>query len=352
MASDKVEKEPFSIGNCTIKRGERRTVDIEIPTLYTHTPMRMPVTVIRGRREGPVVFISAAVHGNELNGIEIIRRLKSSKSLKSLKGTLLLVPVVNVYGLINRSRYTPDRRDLNRSFPGSAKGSIAARLAQIFFEEIVVRSDFGIDLHTGAIHRSNLPQIRTNTADDFSLRLARAFGAPVILHSQLRDGSLRSYADEHGVPVLLYEAGEGLRFDERSIRAGVRGIVNVLREVQILPAVQRKKRCAESVVSESSSWIRAEYSGLIRIIKRLGDRVEGGEVIAYIDDPLGDGSFEIHSRYHGIVIGRSELPLVQEGDAIFNIAKFDDLDEVEETLGLWDEEENDIIDLKDEPPLL
>ena len=344
--------EPFSIGGQTVARGRRATIQMEIPALYTHTPVQMPVHVICGKREGPVVFITSAVHGNELNGIEIIRRLRRPGALRSLKGTLLLVPVVNVYGLINRSRYTPDRRDVNRSFPGSAKGSIASRLAQIIATQIIARADLGIDLHTGAIHRSNLPQIRTNIKHPESLKLARAFGAPVVLHSELRDGSLRSHADEQGVPVLLYEAGEGLRIDERSVRTGVTGIVNVLRALGMLPP--RENGPAEPVICESSHWIRAGHSGILRMARGLGDRIEKETLIATIDDPLGDDSFPIYANRPGIVIGRSELPLVQEGDAIFNIAEYDNLEEAEGKLERIIDGDDDpmLEELVDEMPLV
>ncbi len=235
MLSDK-----FIIGNVEIKKGSRVTVNIELPKLY-NTPTPLPVRVIRGKKDGPVVFISAAIHGDELNGVEIIRRFRKLNILEKLKGTLLLVPIVNVYGIMTLSRYLPDRRDLNRSFPGSEKGSLAGRVAKAFFDEIVLKCDLGIDLHTASIHKSNLPQVRTNTDNEYTFRLAKAFGAPVVLHSELRDGSLRAVAQEKGVPILLYEAGEALRFDENSIRIGVQGLVNVLRENGMLPNVIRKK---------------------------------------------------------------------------------------------------------------
>lgn len=346
-------KNVLEIGGVAIGPAERKTVDIEIPALYSHTPLRMPVHIIRGRYEGPSVFITAAVHGNELNGIEIIRRLKQHKGLRSIRGTLMLVSVVNVYGLINRSRYTPDRRDLNRSFPGSEKGSIASRLAHVISDEILSKATLGIDLHTGAIHRSNLPQIRTNIEQEEALRLAKVFGAPVVLNSQLRDGSLRAHADELGIPVLLYEAGEALRLEERSIRIGLKGILNVLRDIGMLSPKKRTSKALAPVVSDKSSWVRAGNSGMMRLFKALGERVEKGELIACIDDPLGESSEELFSPYHGIVIGRSELPLVQEGDAVYNVALFNDLDEVEEQLERhFEGEDSDIIEIREDAPLV
>ena len=227
------------IADTEILRGTRVTINLELPKLY-NTPTNLPIRVIRGKKDGPIVFVSAAIHGDELNGIEIIRRLRKLSILNKLKGTLILVPIVNVYGIMNLSRYLPDRRDLNRSFPGSIKGSLASRVAKTFFDEVVLRCDLGIDLHTASIHKSNLPQVRTNIDNEYTFKLAKAFGAPVVLHSELRDGSLRGTAQDSGVPILLYEAGEALRFDETSIRIGVTGIINVLREIQMLPAVLKK----------------------------------------------------------------------------------------------------------------
>ena len=342
----------FSIGGLEIPRGTVQNVEIELPKLY-NLPAVIPVQVIRGKKDGPTVFVSAAIHGDEMMGIEIIRRLKLLNQLKKIKGTLILVPIVNVYGLTTLSRYLPDRRDLNRSFPGSAKGSLAARIAKIFFDEIVLKSDYGIDLHTGAIHRSNLPQIRTNINNLQTLHLAKSFEAPVILHSELRDKSLRSEALEEGVPVLLYEAGEALRFDETAIKIGVKGVVNVLRTLEMLP-LTKKKRYKNPIVFKTSSWVRSPESGILRTIKALGDAVKDGELIGLIDDPVEDKSWEITSTFDGIIIGKIQIPLVQEGDALFHIARFDNLDVAEERIEYFQEtaiERSDIVGLHEEHPI-
>lgn len=325
------------IGGVEILKGSRQTLNIELPKLY-NTPTNLPVRVIRGKKDGPTVFISAAIHGDELNGIEIIRRIRKLKILSRLKGTLILVPIVNVYGIMTLSRYLPDRRDLNRSFPGSTRGSLASRVAKTFFDEIVCKCDLGIDLHTASIHKSNLPQVRTNLNNDYTFNLAKAFEAPVVLHSELRDGSLRAVAQDKGIPILLYEAGEALRFDETSIRIGVKGIINVLRENNMLPKVQEKKRKRIPVVTRSSQWIRASESGMIRTIKALGDTVQKDEIIAYIDEPLDSNTYEIRSVFDGIIIGKSEIPLVQEGDAIFHIAKFKNLETAENKIEYFSED--------------
>ena len=325
----------FIIANTEILRGTTTTINLELPKLY-NTPTNLPIRVIRGRKDGPIVFISAAIHGDELNGIEIIRRIRKLNILNKLKGTLILVPIVNVYGIMNLSRYLPDRRDLNRSFPGSIKGSLASRVAKIFFDEIVSRCDLGIDLHTASIHKSNLPQVRTNIDNEYTFKLAKSFEAPVILHSELRDGSLRSVAQDSGIPILLYEAGEALRFDEVCIRIGVKGIINVLREINMLPTVSRKI-LKTPIITRNSNWIRTNESGMLRTIKALGDLVKKDEIIAFIDEPLGDDSFPIRSPFYGVIIGKSEIPLIQEGDAVFHIAKLKDLESAESKLEYFNE---------------
>lgn len=321
------------IGNTQIAAGSQCTVSLALPKLNSNTELSMPVHVIHGRRSGPRLFVSAAIHGDELNGIEICQRLLEHKSLGSIRGTLLVVPVVNVYGLIHRSRYLPDRRDLNRSFPGSETGSLTARVAYLFQSEIVARCSHGIDLHTGAVLRSNLPQIRANLDNAETAALARAFAVPVVLNSALRDGSLRDLAAQQDIPVLLYEAGEALRYDEISIRAGVHGILNVMRHLHMLGPGRRKRPTLEPFVARTSSWIRAPESGMLRYAVRLGQRVSKGDRLGVISDPYTSYAVEIHSPYRGIVIGASQSPLAYEGEALFHIARFNDaLDEVVEGL--------------------
>ena len=228
---------PFEIAGREIAAASRQTVELPVSVMADNTPVGLNVHVIHGADEGPVSFVSAAVHGDEVVGVEICRRLLASVDPELLRGTLLVVPIVNAFGFLNRSRYLPDRRDLNRSFPGSSKGSLASRLAQIFLRDVVQRCSFGVDLHSAAIHRTNLPQCRVSAGNARTLAMARTFGAPVILTSDLREGSLRSEAAERGVDVLLYEAGEGLRFDEFAVRAGVMGIMRVLHGADMVDAL-------------------------------------------------------------------------------------------------------------------
>ena len=322
--------EELIIGGHSISPG--KTVQIEMPVvrLYTDTDISMPVHVIRSKIDGPTIFIFAAVHGDELNGIEIIRRLIKQKSLRILKGTVIFVPMVNVYGVLNQSRYMPDRRDLNRCFPGSTKGSLAGIVANKFLSEIVKNCEYGIDLHTGAIHRSNLPQIRANLKDQETRELAEVFGVPVLLNSNLRDGSLRESAVQSGTKILLYEAGQALRFDELSIRAGIRGIQNVLAHLGIIKKKKRgdsRKLKVSPFIANTSSWSRANASGIVNNLKNLGDKVQKGDLLAKIGSPFGEIFDSIHASKSGIIIGKQNIPLVQEGDAMFHIAYFSEEDE-------------------------
>jgi predicted deacylase len=319
------------IGGTTVRPGQRVDITLPVASLYTATSIGMPVHVICGRKAGPTLFVSAAIHGDELNGVEIIRRLLRRKVIGTVRGTLIAVPIVNVHGFLDQSRYLPDRRDLNRSFPGSAKGSIAARLANRFIEEIVSKADYGIDLHTGAINRANLPQIRANLDDQRTLEIAHAFGAPVLIDADIRDGSLRASAAESGFPVLIYEAGEALRFDETSIRAGLRGVFNVMRHIGMLPH-REVRRPVIPVVARSTRWVRAGSSGIVANRVALGGRVAEGDRLATIGDPLGHREDSVVAPFDGIVIGRSNLPLAHEGDALFHLGSFRDVPKAEDVV--------------------
>lgn len=298
----------------------------------------MPIHVIHGKSEGPTLLICSTIHGDELNGIEIIRRLLKRRDLHKIKGTLILIPVVNVLGFMSRSRYLPDRRDLNRSFPGSKSGSMASRLAYQLMAEIIPHGTHVIDLHTAAVNRENLPQIRAKLHDcPETEEMAKAFGVPVILNSEMRDGSLRQAVLEDEIPVLLYEAGEALRFDEVAIRAGVRGIINVMRYLGMLTKVKRRKG-TDSVIARKSQWVRAKQSGILRCVSGIGNRVSRGEVIGYINDSLGQHEVEIVSPVSGIIIGKINLPLVHEGEAIYHIAAFSDAEYVCEQIETYTEE--------------
>ena len=327
-------RKPFIIGGFSIKAGKRATVDLAVPDLYTHTGITLQVHVIHGKKDGPVLLLSGALHGDEINGVEIIRRILKSKRVNNIKGTLLAAPVVNIYGFINKTRYLPDRRDLNRSFPGSETGSLAARMANVFLKEVVSRCNYGIDIHTAAIHRDNLPQIRALMDDPETVCLARSFMLPVILNTNVVAGSLRESAEKIGVTVIVYEAGEALRFDEDSIYYGVKGVKSVMREIGMIPGLKKTKKTVEPFIAKSSTWVRAPQSGILRTRKGLGAKVRKNELMGIISDPFGEKEEEVRATANGIIIGRTNIPLVNEGEALFHIARFkgtdDDSDQAEE----------------------
>lgn len=341
--------EAIEIAGESIAPGERKRVSVKIAQRLTTGDVEIPAIVVHGRTPGPRLLVSAALHGDEINGIEILRRLLARPLLRRLKGTLVAVPVVNVYGFVSQQRYLPDRRDLNRVFPGSPRGSLAGRVAHAFLSSYVEGSTHAIDLHTGAIHRTNLPQIRARLKLPGVEDMARAFAPPVIMDSPLRPGSLRASARELEIPLIVYEAGEALRFDEVSIRAGERGVINVMRHLGMLPSPKKRPRKAPSaVISHRSVWVRAPETGMLSSRLKLGAKVERKEALGQIIDPLGAYEKTIKSPVSGILIGCATLPLANEGDALFHIATFDELDTVMEELDAF-HEDPELDPLEDEP---
>lgn len=319
----------FEIGGKKIAPGTRQTVDLPVSVLSDHTPVTMSVHVIHGRLNGPTVFVSAAVHGDEVIGVEIVRRLLRSPRIKTLHGTLIVVPIVNAFGFINHSRYLPDRRDLNRTFPGAEGGSLASRLANIFTTEIIARSDLGIDLHSAAIHRTNYPQIRISPNNPTTRALAEVFGAPIIMESAIREGSIRGTAKDLGKDVLLYEAGEGLRFDEYSVRVGVAGILRIMRHLNMVSAKGIAKSKTSPQYCPSSRWLRAPIGGVLRTFRADGELVRSGDLLASVCDPFGEKEQEVTAPFDGIIVGRAVLPVVNEGDAIFHLARVSSIEKAE-----------------------
>ena len=317
------------IGEVEVAPGYRTQVDLPIADLSIHVPITMPVHIINGLQDGPALFVSAAIHGDEINGVEVIRRIMQLATLKRLNGALIAVPIVNVPGFLNLSRYLPDRRDLNRSFPGSARGSLAARLANMFLDQVLSNSTHGIDLHTGAVHRENFPQIRVNLDNPVAESMARAFGVPIVMNSSSRGGSLRASAAEQDIPVIVYEAGEALRFDEFSIRAGVRGVVGVMEYLGMLPVKKSPGRSRAPMILRSSRWVRAPFSGVVRSKKPIGMPIKAGQVLAIVSDPLGEADTDIIAPMDGVIVGRTNLPLAHEGDALFHIGLTQDVEEVD-----------------------
>ena len=328
----------ITVAGSRIKPGLQTTVQVPVARLYTYHEMAMPVHVVHGRREGPRLFLCGAIHGDEIIGTEIIRRLIKLKRLTSIVGTLLAVPVVNIYGFLQQSRYSPDRRDLNRFFPGSEKGSLTSQLADTVMKEVVQGSTHGIDLHAGSNHRANLPQIRADIENPETLRLSKAFKVPVVINARTREGSLRHAATAMGVTPLLYEAGEVLRFDETAIRAGVRGVISVMEAFGLLKPNRSKISDIDPLIADATSWLRAPVSGILRMLVPLGARVIKNSKIGVIADPFGMEEMDIRSPVSGMVIGRLNLPLVHQGDAIIHLAHLERLTGIEPIIEEFKEE--------------
>ncbi len=327
----------LKIGGVLIKKGERKKIKLAVSNLYDGTDLSIPVEVIRSKEDGPVLFISASIHGDEVNGTEIVSRILKKRALKKMKGTLIAVPIVNVFGFNMLSRYLPDRRDLNRSFPGSTTGSLASRLANVFMKEIVKNSTHGIDFHTGAIHRTNLSQIRACISDPETKQLAFEFGVPVVLNSNIRDGSLREAARRKNIPMLLFEGGEALRLDERVIKIGVHGCLSVMRSIGMLVKKKNAER-REVFVSWDSQWLRSPVSGLFRTLKDVGTHIKEGDLLGVVKDQFGNSMGEIRAPFEGIIVGLLKLPLVNGGDALYHIASFHNTRKVQKSLKQVDED--------------
>ena len=319
MAAGDEAGAPVEIGGATVQAGERGEVEIHVEQLATGPWISIPTIVLNGRRAGPSVCLSAAIHGDEVNGVEAIRRLLMDLRPADMAGTLIVVPVVNELGFMAEERYLPDGRDLNRSFPGSPRGSLAARLAHLFMAEIVSRCSYGIDLHCGSGRRSNLPQIRADIEDERTRAVAEAFGAPATIHARTRDGSLREAATQQGMAMLLFEGGESNRFDPYAIDAaydGVRRVLDLLGVIDGAPGTSET-----SFLSHETRWVRAARGGMLRVDVELGDMVEQRQVLGHFSDIYGRRNLAVRAPVAGLVIGLNRSPLINQGDALVHIAE-------------------------------
>jgi predicted deacylase len=307
--------EKVIINGQEILPGQNVQINLNVAKLPTHTMIDLPVFVFRGKKKGPRLLIMAGIHGDELNGVETIRRLIVSKSVIPTRGMVVAVPIVNVYGFLNKSRYLPDGRDLNRSFPGTKTGSLASRVAHTLMNEILPVIDYGVDLHTGGAN-DNYPQVRCTFDLPNNLTLARAFAPPFIINSKLRDDSLRKAVHEMGKTMLVFEGGEALRFDELAIKEGINGIKRLMKYLKMNTVNPRKLK--KPVEIQGTAWIRARNSGIYRAFVEYGDKVKKNQIIASITDPFGETEFKIKSVVEGYVIGLRSLPVVNRGDALIN----------------------------------
>ena len=311
---------PFSFAGEEIRAGRRKKIAIPAGRLPSGAFLDLPLEVVHGKDAGPVVWLSGAIHGDEIVGVEIIRQVLDQLDPAEMAGTVIAAPVVNVFGFVTESRYLPDRRDLNRSFPGSKTGSLASRLARLLMDEVVARCSFGIDFHAGSDDRTNLPQIRGNLDDPETLRLATAFSPPLMIHSRPPKGTLRQAVLKKGKRVLLFEGGEPRRFSSEAVAAGVAGTLRTLRALEMVEGAPETPS-RPPLVSRSTFWVRASRGGIFRLEVALGDRVGKGTRLGTISDPAGAKGTAVRTRKGGVVLGHTVNPLVNLGDAVVHVAE-------------------------------
>ena len=306
------------INGIRIRPGQQINIEIAIARLPTHTLIHLPVFLRSSKEDGPVVLISGGVHGDEINGVVAVKKMLEENLFVPKKGTLIFIPLVNVYGFLSNSRTFPDGRDLNRSFPGSNKGSLASQIAHIITTQIIPNIDYGIDIHTGGRMLSNYPQIRVDFKDKKGLELAKAFGAPFIINSSYIDKSFRKEAYKDKKSILVYEGGESMRLDEFAVDEAIAGTGRFLRHLGMIDHASQGK---ESLIVKESSWTRAKVSGIFIPTVKLGDPVKKGQVIAKISDPYGQVKVPVKSSSKGFVVGLNNLPVINAGDALVHVGK-------------------------------
>jgi uncharacterized protein len=308
----------IEINGYKIRRGEDELINLNIARLPTYTSIDLPIRVIRAKKNGPVLLFTGGLHGDEINGIEIVRRMLAKNLVTPDAGTVIAIPLMNVYGFIQNVRGVPDGKDINRSFPGVKGGSLAKLVAYTIMNEVIPIIDYGVDFHTGGASRSNYPQVRCVFDIEKNMEMALAFAPPVILHSPLIDKSFRKAAYRKGKHILVYETGESLRLDELGIQEGINGAIRLMKH---LGMKQEAPTAGETETFDKSAWVRARYAGLFHPRVRLGEHVKLRQTIGTITDPYGNESFRIVNKHDGRVIGLNNNPVVHKGDAIFHIAK-------------------------------
>lgn len=308
----------MEINGSVINRGEDKLIHLSIARLPTYTNIDLPIRIIRSVEKGPVLLLSGGLHGDEINGVEIVRRMLARKLIIPDAGTVIAIPVMNVYGFIQNVRGVPDGKDINRSFPGKKAGSLANLVAYTIMKEIIPLIDYGVDFHTGGASRSNYPQIRCVFDIEKNLELAMAFAPPVILHSGMIDKTFRKAAYKEKKHILVYEAGESLRLDEFGIQQGINGTLRLMKHIGMK---KEAPDAGETEIFEKSSWVRARYAGLFHPKVDLGETIKLRQSLGIITDPFGNENFRIISKMEGRVIGINNNPVINKGDAIFHIAK-------------------------------
>jgi uncharacterized protein len=305
----------------SILPGESRTIDVEIAKLHTTTKLKIPIIIERSKVDGPVVLLSAGLHGDEINGTEIIRQLIIRKINKPKCGTIICIPIINIFGFVNQSRQFPDGRDLNRVFPGSKNGSLASRFAHFLVKEIIPMVDYAVDFHAGGASRFNAAQIRIVPNNKELKELASVFNAPFTLYSKNISGSFRNACTKLGVKMLLFEGGKSLDLNTQITKEGVEGAKRFLHHLNMLnPSKEANFQIEKTTYIEKSTWIRAQYSGMFIGLVKIGSAVKKGEVLATISDPFGKMEHKVKAPNDGYLINVNDASIVYQGDAIFHIS--------------------------------
>jgi predicted deacylase len=313
---------PITILGEVILPGQSKTIDMEIAKLHNTAKLKIPIIVERSKIDGPIVLFSAGIHGDEINGVEIVRQLIAKKINKPKRGTIICIPIINMFGFINMSRQFPDGRDLNRVFPGSKKGSLASRFAYHILTEIMPLVDYAVDFHAGGASRFNAPQIRLAPNSAELKELADVFNAPFTLFSKNIAGSFRNSSQKLNVKMLLFEGGKSLDINESVAEAGVNGVKRVLAHLDMLDPKQLiEKQDSNTIYIEKSGWIRAKCSGLLHDQNTIGSFVKKGTVLAIITDPFGKFERKIKAPNDGYIINANLSSIVYQGDAIYHISK-------------------------------
>ena len=304
-----------------IELGESKTVDFNIAKLFTSTNIAIPVIIERSLIPGPTILITAAIHGDEINGVEIVRQLIARKINKPKRGSIICIPILNVFGFLNTERAFPDGRDLNRVFPGNKRGSLASRVAYYLTTQVLPLVDYCMDFHTGGASRFNAPQVRVNPGDENLLKLAKVFNVPFIVYSKNLKKSYRATCNKLGIPIVLFEGGKSLESNTQIVNYGVRGIKRFLYFLDMLDSkFNVTNPIKDSVIIEKSRWIRAQKSGLFHLNIKCSKWVEKGEILATITDPYGKMTFNVIATNEGFIINVNQTPIVHQGDAIFHIS--------------------------------
>jgi predicted deacylase len=315
-STEKNDEDILVLHDTPIHLGETRVVRIQVAGLPTGTIIDLPVHVLRGERPGPTLLLQGGLHGDEINGIEILRRMMEKDLCCPDAGTVLVIPVLNVFGFLQYSREAPGGKDVNRSFPGSKRGSLASRVAWHHTHLLLPHTTFAIDLHTGGGRRHNHPQIRYTPDDPASQELAKAFAAPFCFPSKLIPKSFRHTAHKHGVPAVVYEGGESMRIDEACVEQGILGVRRVMHHLDML---DDGVTTADAVHLDRATWVRARSSGLHRAFVRTGDMVDKGDVVGTITDPFDTFRADVKAPCAGYVITVNHQAVVSQGDALLRI---------------------------------